>query len=256
MTAADGLGGAAAGNYTLTQPIGLTANIAPAALTVTGTSVANKVYDGTAAAALTGGTLSGVTGSDVVTLVQDGTFASANAGTGIAVTAADSLSGTAAGNYVLAAQPSGLTADITPATLTYIASPSRTLSGKAPTGLSGTVTGFVSGETLANATTGTLSWTTSAIATSPAGSYAIDGSGLSATNYVFAQAAGNANALTVTAAGSTPIPAVAAIESTVLQSSGSPSAPRVDQSFDHDGKARLVIEDLGVKLPPDAIGTH
>jgi YDG domain-containing protein/MBG domain-containing protein len=256
VTTADSLSGAAAGNYTLTQPIGLSANITPASLTVTGTSVANKVYDGTNAATLLGGTLSGVIGSDAVTLVQGGTFASVNAGSGIAVMAADSLTGAAAGNYVLAAQPTGLIANITPATLTYLASPDKAISGKAPTGLDGTVTGFVAGETLASATTGTLSWTTSATESSPVGKYDIDGSGLSATNYTFVQAASNATALTLAAAESAPIPAIASIESDILQSPGPNAPPTIDQTFERNGKARLVIENLGVKLPGNAISTH
>ena len=61
------------------------------------------------------------------------------------------------------------------------------------------MTGFVNGQTLADATTGTLSFTTTATATSNVGTYAINGSGLTADNgnYVFVQAAGNATALTV-----------------------------------------------------------
>ncbi len=54
--------------------------INPAPLTVSGATVGNKVYDGTTAAILTGGTLSGVIGTDSVTLTQAGAFASANAG--------------------------------------------------------------------------------------------------------------------------------------------------------------------------------
>ena len=61
----------------------------------------------------------------------------------------------------------------------------------------GTVTGFVNGDTQASATIGSLSFSSTATATSAAGSYAITGSGLSAGNYVFTQAAGNATALTV-----------------------------------------------------------
>ncbi|MBT8592129.1 hypothetical protein G6693_09360, partial [Polynucleobacter paneuropaeus] len=75
VTAANTLSGAAAGNYTITQPTDLTASITPKALTVTGTTVANKVYDGSNTATLTG-TLSGVVSTDVanVTLVPAGTF--------------------------------------------------------------------------------------------------------------------------------------------------------------------------------------
>ncbi len=207
VTASDTLSGTAATNYTLTQPTGLSANITPAPLTVSGTNVANKVYDGTATATLAGGTLSGVIGSDMVGLTQTGTFASANAGTGIAVNAADTLSGGGASNYTLT-QPAGLTANITPATLIYGALPDSTSSGRLVSGLSGTVSGFVTGDTLANSTSGAPAWTTNATALSPPGSYAIDGSGLTSGNYVFAQAASNATALTVIPAPPPPPPTV------------------------------------------------
>ena len=76
-------------------------DITPATLTVTGTSAAGKVYDGTTTAALSGATLTGVIGGDVVTLGSDstGTFATANAGSGIAVTTSMTIGGADAGNY-------------------------------------------------------------------------------------------------------------------------------------------------------------
>ncbi|MCE4556604.1 YDG domain-containing protein, partial [Roseateles cellulosilyticus] len=117
VTAADTLGGSDAGNYSVTQPTGLTANITPKALTVTGTTVANKVYDGLTAASLSGGSLVGIVGADTVTLTQAGSFVDKNAGTARAVTAADTLGGTDAGNYSVT-QPTGLSADITPKALT------------------------------------------------------------------------------------------------------------------------------------------
>ena len=89
---------------------------------------------------------------------------------------------------------------ITAATLTYVALPSTQTGGVAfPTNFPGTVTGFISGENQGNATTGTLVFSTTATPASPPGSYAIDGSGLTANhdNYVFVQAAGNATALTL-----------------------------------------------------------
>ena len=112
------------------------------------------------------------------------------------------------GSYVIGAQ--GATAigyqivyegtlTVDPATLTYTATgASQTYGGATPT-LTGEVTGFVNGQTLADATTGTLAFSTTANAESNVGTYDIDGSGLSAEygNYVFAQAAGNAAALTV-----------------------------------------------------------
>ncbi len=98
--------------------------------------------------------------------------------------------------------PGGVGLTITPATLTYTANPASRLYGAANPAFSGTVTGFVNGEDQSSATTGTLAFTTPAVATSNVGSYAINGSGLIANNgnYVFVQAAGNATALTITPA--------------------------------------------------------
>jgi len=90
-----------------------TLTVTPATLTITGTTVASKTYDGTTTATLSGGTLQGVIGSDNVTLNQLGYFFTANAGTDIGVTATDTLGGSAAGNYVLI-QPTGLFASIFP----------------------------------------------------------------------------------------------------------------------------------------------
>ena len=149
VSTADTLGGAGAGNYVLTQPIGVTADITPATLTVSGTSAASKVYDGTTAATVSGGRLSGVIGSDTVTLTQSGTFASKNVGTGVSVATADTLGGAGAGNYVLT-QPTGVSANITPATLTitgtsasnkvYDGTTSATISGGALSGVIGSDT--------------------------------------------------------------------------------------------------------------------
>jgi hypothetical protein len=86
---------------------------------------------------------------------------------------------------------------VTPATLTYLANAASRAFGAPNPVFTGTVTGFVNGDTQASATIGTLSFSSTATATSAAGSYAITGSGLSAGNYVFTQAAGNATALTV-----------------------------------------------------------
>ncbi len=71
--------------------------------------------------------------------------------------------------------------------------------------MTGTVSGFIVGESQVTATTGTPSFTTTATASSPTGSYAINGGGLSANNgnYTFAQDPANATALTIAAAAST-----------------------------------------------------
>lgn len=90
---------------------------------------------------------------------------------------------------------------INPAILTYTADEASRILGAANPTFTGTVTGFVSGEQAANATTGTMKFTSPANNLTPVGSYAIDGSGLVANfgNYIFAQANNNATALTVTA---------------------------------------------------------
>jgi phosphotransferase system IIA component len=109
------LAGADIGNYTLSQPAGLAADITQAVLTVTGLGAQNKVYDGTTAATLTGTAgLAGVFGSDDVSLsgTASGAFADANVGTGKTVTISGlSLTGGDAGNYSLTA-PTAV-ADIT-----------------------------------------------------------------------------------------------------------------------------------------------
>jgi hypothetical protein len=193
------LSGADAADYALNNTSAMaTASISQASLTVSGIAAENKVYDGNAVAVLAGGTLVGVVAGDtgLVALTDAGSFASQNVGTGLSVAAAETLSGVGAGNYVLV-QPTGLSANITPATLIYEATPAGRTAGQSLTGFSGALSGFVAGETQVNATTGTLAWTTPANAGSRAGQYAINGSGLTASNYVFIEAPGNAAALTL-----------------------------------------------------------
>ena len=97
---------------------------------------------------------------------------------------------------------SGGALTITPATLTYNATASSYQYGVTVPAQAGTVTGFVNGQTLSTATTGSATFTTTATSASNVGSYAIDGSGLTADNgnYTFTQAGGNTTALTITQA--------------------------------------------------------
>src|SRR5204863_472776 len=89
---------------------------------------------------------------------------------------------------------------ITADTLSYVADAKTRCYGVANPSFTGTVTGFVNGENQTGATAGILTFSTTATTTSNVGSYAINGSGLTANNgnYTFVQAAGNATALTVT----------------------------------------------------------
>ncbi|WP_219137216.1 YDG domain-containing protein, partial [Janthinobacterium sp. UMAB-60] len=65
-TLVDGTG--LASNYSVSNATGVTATIAQKALTVSGVSASNRVYDGTLDAALSGGTLSGLVGGETLGL--------------------------------------------------------------------------------------------------------------------------------------------------------------------------------------------
>ena len=118
------LSGTQAGNYSLTQPVGLTADIIAREITVSGAVASDKTYDGTTTASISGGTLSGVQGAEAITLSATGTFAQADAGNNIPVSV--SLNGAGLSNYALT-QP-GLTANILKAnqSITFGALPNRT----------------------------------------------------------------------------------------------------------------------------------
>jgi len=154
------LSGGAGGNYlvAITNPLANAIVISPAALTVTGSTVSDKAYDGTTAATISGGTLAGVFAGDSLTLGQSGAFASKNAGAGIAVTANDNLSGTSASDYTLV-EPAGLSGSITPATLTVngTAVGSRVYNGTNTASLGGgSLVGIVGGDTVTLAQAGTF----------------------------------------------------------------------------------------------------
>ena len=150
------ISGSAASNYSL-QPIsGLTANITPATLTVSGVAAVDKIYDGGTSDTLntTNALLQGVLGSDQVTLDASGaagSFSTSNVGNNLAVsTNGFTLGGNASGNYVLT-QPGGLTADITPKQLTaaITGSPTKVYDGTNSATLTAsdyTLTGFASGQ--------------------------------------------------------------------------------------------------------------
>jgi len=193
------LSGADAGNYTLAAPASLVADVTPAPLVLNALGAADKVYDGSTAASATG-TLGGVVTGDTVTLALTAAFADRHVGASKTVNITATTGGADAANYSLASSAGSVTASITPATLTFTAQTATAVAGAALPAFAGTLSGFVAGDDLANATTGTLAWTTSATTASPAGVYAITGGGLLAGNYSFVQAPGNATALTLTAA--------------------------------------------------------
>nr|WP_011264512.1 MBG domain-containing protein [Leptospirillum ferrooxidans]AAX36055.1 ORF314 [Leptospirillum ferrooxidans] len=104
---------------------------------------------------------------------------------------------------------------ITKAPLTVTASPSSMIYGSQVPALTGTVTGFVGGQTLAS-DGGTATWTTTATASNSVGSYGVTG-GITlgspySGDYMITNAPGNATALT--------IPVAPTVDNPVLQTVG------------------------------------
>ncbi|WP_181969921.1 YDG domain-containing protein [Paraburkholderia sp. DHOC27] len=155
------LTGAKAGDYQISVPAYLTANITPKSITITGITASDKVYDATTAATLnlSNATVSGLVASDAgnVTLATGGVaanFSQSNVGNALPVSVNGlTLSGSAAGNYSVASI-SGLAANITPAplTITFVGSPTKVYDGSANATLTQsnyTITGFVGGQSAA-----------------------------------------------------------------------------------------------------------
>nr|WP_322032870.1 YDG domain-containing protein [Paraburkholderia sp. J76] len=152
------LTGAKAGNYQISPPLYLAANITPRTVTITGVTASDKVYDATTAAPLnlSNATITGLVPSDAgnVSLSTNGaagTFSQSNVGNNLTVSVNGmTLSGSAAGNYNVTGI-TGLTANITPAPLTisFLGSPTKVYDGSASVQLNQsnyTITGFVGGQ--------------------------------------------------------------------------------------------------------------
>ncbi len=119
---------AAGGSFTAASQASQSLTVNTKSLTALSSPTANKVYDGTNTATISG-TFTGKVGSDAVTLT--GTFADANVGTTKAVTATSTLGGAQAANYTYTGTvPTGLTANITAISQT-INSPGTTIGNSA-----------------------------------------------------------------------------------------------------------------------------
>ena len=190
------LSGNDAGNYSVNSATSR-ADITPLAISVVATTAADKVYDGGTAASAASVALAGVLEGDLVVGRGNGQFVDKAVGAAKPLTIDGfSLSGSDAANYrLLPAAAANLSAAITPATLVYRADAATASTGSPLPPLSGRVSGLLGDDTLANATTGQLAFTTPATPTAEPGRYAITGSGLAAGNYVFSQAPANATAL-------------------------------------------------------------
>ncbi len=197
---------------------------------------ANPAFTFTASGLLNGDVLANVLGGTPNTLANSGSSVGAYAIVGTALTSP--------AGYAVAVTNGALA--VTPATLTYVADPATRTQGTPNPGFTGNVTGLRNEDSLAGSTTGTLTWASPAITASATGNYAINGGGLSATNYVFTQAEGNSTALAVTAAGRSRALAVLAHE----QGAGAIEPRREDMGtyvYDRNlGRAQMCVPDSPV----------
>jgi hypothetical protein len=205
------ISGSGASNYQLSNSTATAAigTITPAPLTITANN-ASVIYNAQAYSGGNGATYHGfVDGQTAAVLGGTLTYGGSSQGALNVGNYTLTPGGLASGNYAIT-YDSGTLA-ISPATLTYVATPVQTYAGQSIPPLTGTVTGLQGSDTLTSATTGTLAFTTPATTQSMAGQYAVDGSGLAANDgdYVFVQAAGNAQALTVLLRGEAALPGVA-----------------------------------------------
>ncbi|WP_430438386.1 YDG domain-containing protein [Neorhodopirellula lusitana] len=184
------LTGTDAANYALASTSDTSsADITPLAINVSGLTGDDKVYDGTTLATLSGTATVAAIGVDDVEVNGSAiaSFDNKNVGTSKSIIVNGlTLNGDDANNYSIN-QPTGLTADITPAPLTVTANnDAKFVTQDDPAGFAGaSYTGFVAGESTTDLT-GSLSIMRSKIGTDEfAGSYfnSLVASGLSSTNY-------------------------------------------------------------------------
>jgi mucin-19 len=146
------LTGADAANYRLIQPADVQANITVPTLTVTGVTALNKVYDQTRTALLTGGAINPLLGDDavLVTTGATGLFADGNVADGKSVVISGyTVIGADAANYLLV-QPTGVTANITPLTLTLggLTATDKVYDGSTTASVTGSLVGVIAGDTV------------------------------------------------------------------------------------------------------------
>ncbi|WP_027937654.1 YDG domain-containing protein [Anaeroarcus burkinensis] len=193
------LDGADAGNYVLQTLSGsYTGNITAKPLTVSGVTVGDKVYDGKTTATISGFSSNKFAGDQ---LTLNGSFDTKDVGNNKSLTNL-ALSGNDSQNYVLSTTTIGTGASITAAPLYYTAAPISIPQNRALPPLSGSITGTYYGTdnfTSVFGSNAAATWTTTATASSPAGTYSITGSGLQpeTPNYALQQATSNNTALTI-----------------------------------------------------------
>ena len=157
--------GSYSGNISLTSTGATTQNVATVssavstkALTITGLSASNKVYDATTTASLSGtAAYSGLVNSESFSVsgTPSATYATKTVGTGKAVTVTGYTAPSA--NYTVT-QPTGLTATITAKTITVTsaAASNKTYDGTTTATISGTLSGVIAGDVVTLTGTGTF----------------------------------------------------------------------------------------------------
>lgn len=154
------LTGAGAGNYTLTQPTGLFANITPAPLTITLIGDPTKIYNGTTTADTTAANwqITGWQGGQSATLDQVSTiaYASPDAGNNIGITATleasdfHTASGTFMSNYTFLPTVTGTgTISKAPLTISIVNDPTKVYDSTTVATLNGSnylISGFLAGQ--------------------------------------------------------------------------------------------------------------
>jgi filamentous hemagglutinin family protein len=224
--------GADKDNYDLLGTGTTTADITAKPITIGIAGSAAKEYDATTTASLNANqfVLNDVIPNDAISVAgpEQGSYDSPNVGTEKPVTAtgAFQISGADAPNYSIGAInltnatsntvstiANGNVGTITHATLVYNADPAVRELGLPVAGLTGNVTGFKGADNVTTATSGTLGWQAIVPVESLPGSYAVEGTGLSAGNYVFTQAPGNATALVLMPINTANAPQQQAVES-------------------------------------------
>ncbi|MBN1904816.1 MAG: hypothetical protein JW927_06935, partial [Deltaproteobacteria bacterium] len=117
VTLTSSYGGADSGNYSITDQASTTANITQRAITISGITAANKVYDANDTATVYTTAAGGWLAGDTVTVSSSGLFDNKNVGTGKTVNLTSSYGGADLGNYLITNQAS-TTANITQKALT------------------------------------------------------------------------------------------------------------------------------------------
>lgn len=234
-------------NYALSYQNNTQSIINPYAVNLSGT----RSYDATTNANANIFSIGTLVGNETLTLAGAGIFADKNTGSNKFVTLntltlGNGTNGGLASNYTFTG--GSQTASITPAILSYVATPTTWVTGIGGSALDGNVTGFLANDTLTNSTSGLLNFISPATINSQAGNYAVFGEGLTAQNYSFVQALENASALHVIANSNTDLNTqIASLEAstTYLNSLINTYSTPVNQA----GELLVSTEDSGINLP-------